>query len=141
MRGFHPKLDKRGGPGDRVPALAPLFPRRMRRTSRSVSPPSSVHRDADAILPCLPPPPLDSQAEKEALISAARAEVATQVAATKSKMDKDIAEASAKAKADVDKQIAAAIAKLDAAKAESAKQVEAKATELSDQIIKKVVEV
>jgi F-type H+-transporting ATPase subunit b len=83
----------------------------------------------------------DLIAEKEALISAARAEVATQVAATKSKMDKDIAEASAKAKADVDKQIAAAIAKLDAAKAESAKQVEAKATELSDQIIKKVVEV
>ena len=81
------------------------------------------------------------QAEKEKLISDARSEVATQVAATKSKMDKEIAEASEKAKADVDKQIAAAIAKLDAAKAESAKEVETKATELSNQIIQKVVEV
>ena len=86
-------------------------------------------------------PPFDSQAEKEKLISDARSEVATQVAATKSKMDKEIAEASEKAKADVDKQIAAAIAKLDAAKAESAKEVETKATELSNQIIQKVVEV
>jgi len=41
----------------------------------------------------------------------------------------------------VDKQIAAALAKLEAAKAESAAQVETKAKELSDQIIKKVVEV
>ena len=70
------------------------------------------------------------QAEKEALISSARAEVAKEVAATKAKMDADIAEASAKAKADVDRQIAAAIAKLDAAKAESAAQVETKALSL-----------
>jgi F-type H+-transporting ATPase subunit b len=56
-------------------------------------------------------------------------------------MEEDIAAASAKAKADVDRQIAAAIATLDAAKAESAKEVESKATELSNQIIKKVVEV
>lgn len=81
------------------------------------------------------------QAEKEALISSARAEVAKEVAATKAKMDADIAEASAKAKADVDRQIAAAIAKLDAAKAESAAQVETKATELSNEIINKVVNV
>ena len=83
----------------------------------------------------------DLISEKEALISSARAEVAKEVAATKAKMDADITEASAKAKADVDRQIAAAIAKLDAAKAESAKEVETKATELSNQIIKKVVEV
>jgi F-type H+-transporting ATPase subunit b len=83
----------------------------------------------------------DLIAEKEALISSARAEVAKEVAATKAKMDADIAEASAKAKADVDRQIAAAIAKLDAAKAESAAQVETKATELSNEIINKVVNV
>jgi F-type H+-transporting ATPase subunit b len=83
----------------------------------------------------------DLIAEKEALISSARAEVAKEVAATKAKMDADIAEASAKAKADVDRQIAAAIAKLDAAKAESASQVETKATELSNEIINKVVNV
>merc|ERR1712100_522540 len=68
-------------------------------------------------------------------------EVAKEVASTKAKIDADIAEAQAKAKADVDKQIAAALAKLEAAKAESAAQVETKAKELSDQIIKKVVEV
>ena len=83
----------------------------------------------------------DLIAEKEKLISDARAQVATEVAATKKKMEEDIAAASAKAKADVDRQIAAAIATLDAAKAESAKEVESKATELSNQIIKKVVEV
>lgn len=83
----------------------------------------------------------DLISEKEKLISSARAGVAAEVAATKSKMDADIAAASAKAKAEVDKQIAAAIAKLDAAKAESAAQVDAKATELSNEIIKKVVEV
>jgi F-type H+-transporting ATPase subunit b len=80
-------------------------------------------------------------AEKEQVISSARAEVAKEVASTKAKIDADIAEAQAKAKADVDKQIAAALAKLEAAKAESAAQVETKAKELSDQIIKKVVEV
>mmetsp|Transcript_117551 Transcript_117551/g.285216 ORF Transcript_117551/g.285216 Transcript_117551/m.285216 type:complete len:212 (+) Transcript_117551:109-744(+) len=80
-------------------------------------------------------------AEKEQVISNARAEVAKEVASTKAKIDADIAEAQAKAKADVDKQIAAALAKLEAAKAESAAQVETKANELSDQIIKKVVEV
>merc|ERR1712216_905719 len=53
-------------------------------------------------------------AEKEAIISNARAEVSKEVASTK-------------AKADVDTQIAAALAKLDAAKAESASQVETKA--------------
>ena len=41
----------------------------------------------------------------------------------------------------MDAQIAAALAKLDAAKTESALQVETKAKELSDQIIRKVVEV
>merc|ERR1711966_497011 len=68
-------------------------------------------------------------------------EVAKEVASTKAKIDTDIVAAQAKAKADVDTQIAAALAKLDAAKAESASQVETKAKELSDQIIKKVVEV
>ena len=61
------------------------------------------------------------QAEKENLISAARAEVAREVAATKSKIDADIAAASTKAKADVDKQIASALTKLDSAKSESAR--------------------
>lgn len=80
-------------------------------------------------------------AEKEAIISNARAEVSKEVASTKAKIDADIAAAQAKAKADVDAQIAAALAKLDAAKTESALQVETKAKELSDQIIRKVVEV
>eukprot|EP00982_Pelagococcus_subviridis_P000123 860-Pelagococcus_subviridis.AAC.4 len=83
----------------------------------------------------------DLIAEKENLISAARAEVAREVAATKSKIDADIAAASTKAKADVDKQIASALTKLDSAKSESAAQVETMSKELSDQIIKKVVEV
>merc|ERR1711943_148733 len=68
-------------------------------------------------------------------------EVSKEVASTKAKIDADIAAAQAKAKADVDAQIAAALAKLDAAKTESALQVETKAKELSDQIIRKVVEV
>lgn len=63
------------------------------------------------------------------------------MAATKSKIDADIAAASTKAKADVDKQIASALTKLDSAKSESAAQVETMSKELSDQIIKKVVEV
>ena len=46
-----------------------------------------------------------------------------------------------KAKAYVDKQIAAALSKLDTAKADSAAQVESMSKDLSDQIIKKVVEV
>ena len=61
------------------------------------------------------------QAEKESIISNARAEVSKEVASTKAKIDTDIAAAQAKAKADVDTQIAAALAKLDAAKAESGK--------------------
>jgi len=80
-------------------------------------------------------------AEKEKLISKARGEVASEVAAMKAKSDADIAAASAKAKAAVDVQIAAALKVLDAAKAESASQVDAQATAIADQIVKKVVEV
>merc|ERR1711966_465552 len=83
----------------------------------------------------------DLIAEKEKLISAARSEVSQEVATTKAKIDADIAAASTKAKADVDKQIAAALSKLDTAKADSAAQVESMSKDLSDQIIKKVVEV
>jgi F-type H+-transporting ATPase subunit b len=83
----------------------------------------------------------DLIAEKEKLISAARSEVSQEVATTKAKIDADIAAASMKAKADVDKQIAAALSKLDTAKADSAAQVESMSKDLSDQIIKKVVEV
>ena len=50
-----------------------------------------------------------NQAEKEAIISNARAEVSKEVASTKAKIDADIAAAQAKAKADVDAQIAAAL--------------------------------
>ena len=60
----------------------------------------------------LPLPSRQLQAEKEQVISNARAEVAKEVASTKAKIDADIAEAQAKAKADVDKQIAAALGAL-----------------------------
>jgi F-type H+-transporting ATPase subunit b len=81
------------------------------------------------------------QAEKEAIITGARTEVAKDLAAEKALIDAEIAAATAKAKAEVDIQIALALAKLDAAKAESAARVEQMAIDLSDEIIKKVVEV
>jgi len=80
-------------------------------------------------------------AEKEKLISKARGEVASEVAALKAKSDADIAAATAKAKAVVDVQIAAALKVLEAAKAESASQVDSQAKAIADQIVKKVVEV
>jgi len=79
--------------------------------------------------------------EKEAIISAARAEVAKEVATTKAKIDADIAAASDKAKAEVDAQIAKAIATLDSAKADSAKQVETQAAAIASEIVDKVVAV